>query len=238
MRFEKLGHFSLDSNERSAYQARELKTVYVPQASEGQYLKLLLHKCHVNEHNLYSQLGVLAVRAIGTGPGAGGTPVATAEPLSALALKPPQMPRGAPAASPGGAALAALASKPRGEIAIDGAVVSLLQEAHRAKEAAVAAERYDEATELKERITRLRTVGVRLAELEREKRAAIGAEDYGRAKTLKEQSDELRQAEGVPSTPALAPPNGHAIERCGVHLALMGRAVDAVAISPIGQKSL
>eukprot|EP00965_Chrysotila_dentata_P055832 1851527-Pleurochrysis_carterae.AAC.1 len=50
--FERLGHFSLDVNERSNWQARELKTVYVPQASEGHFLKLLLHKCHVNEHNL------------------------------------------------------------------------------------------------------------------------------------------------------------------------------------------
>ena len=32
--------------------------------------KLLLHRCHVNEHNLYNQIGLLAVRAIGTGPGA------------------------------------------------------------------------------------------------------------------------------------------------------------------------
>ena len=50
--FSRLGHFSLDPNERSKYQARELKTVYVPQATEGTFLRLLLHKCHVNEHNL------------------------------------------------------------------------------------------------------------------------------------------------------------------------------------------
>ena len=50
--FSRLGHFSLDSNERSSFSARELKTVYVPQASEGTFLRLVLHKCHVNEHNL------------------------------------------------------------------------------------------------------------------------------------------------------------------------------------------
>ena len=50
--FTRLGHFSLDPNERSKFQARELKTVYVPQATEGTFLRLLLHKCHVNEHNL------------------------------------------------------------------------------------------------------------------------------------------------------------------------------------------
>ena len=89
--FVRLGHFSLDANERSKFQARELKTVYVPQATEGNYLRLLLHKCHVNEHNLcagpprcrrgaaydtrcslrgrHNQLGVLAIRVIGSGPG-------------------------------------------------------------------------------------------------------------------------------------------------------------------------
>ena len=46
--YHKLGHFSLNSNERSSYQARELKTVYVPEASEGEFLKLLLHKSHVH----------------------------------------------------------------------------------------------------------------------------------------------------------------------------------------------
>ena len=83
--FSRLGHFSLDTNERSAYQARELKTVYVPRATEGTHLKLLLHKCHINEHNLYNQLGLLAVRAIGTGPGATGAVAADALALQAQA---------------------------------------------------------------------------------------------------------------------------------------------------------
>ena len=63
--YVRLGHFSLDSNERSGFQARELKTVYVPQGTQGTHLRLVLHKCHVNEHNLYNQVGVLAVRAVG-----------------------------------------------------------------------------------------------------------------------------------------------------------------------------
>jgi hypothetical protein len=62
--FTRLGHFSLDGNERSKFQARELKTVYVPRLAEGHFLKLLLHKCHVNEHNLYNQVGVLAIRVV------------------------------------------------------------------------------------------------------------------------------------------------------------------------------
>ena len=43
-------------------QARELKTVYVPQATEGLYLRLVLHKCHVNEYNLYNQVRETCVK--------------------------------------------------------------------------------------------------------------------------------------------------------------------------------
>ena len=38
MKFKKLGYMSLDSNERSAYQARELKYVYLDNKCD--YLKL------------------------------------------------------------------------------------------------------------------------------------------------------------------------------------------------------
>ena len=41
-----LGYLSLDSNERSAYKARELKSVYLK--ARGVFFKLLLHKCHIN----------------------------------------------------------------------------------------------------------------------------------------------------------------------------------------------
>ena len=44
-------------------QARELKSVYF-QAS-GNFLKLLLHRCHVNTVNLFNQVGVVAVNVIG-----------------------------------------------------------------------------------------------------------------------------------------------------------------------------
>ena len=58
---KRLGHLNFDSNERSGHQARELKTVYVPQGTQGTHLRLVLHKCHVNEHNLHNQVGLLAV---------------------------------------------------------------------------------------------------------------------------------------------------------------------------------
>jgi centrosomal protein CEP104 len=50
--FKRLGHFSLDDNVKTNYQARELKTVYVD--AHCQYLKLILHKNHVNHVNIFN----------------------------------------------------------------------------------------------------------------------------------------------------------------------------------------
>jgi centrosomal protein CEP104 len=47
-----MGYLSLDSNERSGYQARELKSVYVD--SVTLLLKVVFNKCHLNKHNLYN----------------------------------------------------------------------------------------------------------------------------------------------------------------------------------------
>lgn len=52
--FRRLGYLSLNSNERSKYQARELKSVYVN--APGQYLRMLVHKCYINEVNLFNQV--------------------------------------------------------------------------------------------------------------------------------------------------------------------------------------
>lgn len=43
--------------------ARELKTVHIDQ--EAALLKLRIHACHVNEHNLYNQVGIMAINLCG-----------------------------------------------------------------------------------------------------------------------------------------------------------------------------
>ena len=47
-------YMSLDSNERSNYKARELKSVYLD--AEGNFMKFVVHKCYVNPENLYNQV--------------------------------------------------------------------------------------------------------------------------------------------------------------------------------------
>ena len=62
--FKRLGYLSLDSNERSSYQARELKTVYIDQT--GEFIKLLIHKNYVNKQNMFSQVGIVALNLLGS----------------------------------------------------------------------------------------------------------------------------------------------------------------------------
>ena len=45
--WSRLGYLSLDSNERSNYQARELKSVYVN--AVGGLLRFVIHKCFINK---------------------------------------------------------------------------------------------------------------------------------------------------------------------------------------------
>eukprot|EP00929_Paragymnodinium_shiwhaense_P035233 TRINITY_DN19049_c0_g2_i2.p1 TRINITY_DN19049_c0_g2~~TRINITY_DN19049_c0_g2_i2.p1 ORF type:complete len:1031 (+),score=209.74 TRINITY_DN19049_c0_g2_i2:87-3095(+) len=63
IQFKRLGYLSLDSNERSQYQARELKSVYVD--IPCQFLRILFHKCHVNRLNAANQVGLISLTCLG-----------------------------------------------------------------------------------------------------------------------------------------------------------------------------
>lgn len=47
-------YVALSDNEQTDYKARELKSVHVD--AVGIYLKLVIHKNHVNKYNLYNQV--------------------------------------------------------------------------------------------------------------------------------------------------------------------------------------
>jgi hypothetical protein len=62
--FKRLGHFSLDDNVRTNYQARELKTVYLEE--HCQYLKIVLQKNHLNNLNIFNQVGIVQLNCVGS----------------------------------------------------------------------------------------------------------------------------------------------------------------------------
>lgn len=50
--FKQIGHFALDDNMSTNFQARELKTVYVE--CTCQYLKFTFQKNHLNNNNIFN----------------------------------------------------------------------------------------------------------------------------------------------------------------------------------------
>ena len=65
-KYKKIGYLSLDSNERSNFQARELKTVYTDYLCIR--VKFNLLRCHQNSHNIYSQVGLIGLSVLGEFP--------------------------------------------------------------------------------------------------------------------------------------------------------------------------
>lgn len=61
--FKRLGYLSLDNNERSQFQARELKSVYVD--VPARFVRILFHKCHANRYNVVNQVGLIALSCLG-----------------------------------------------------------------------------------------------------------------------------------------------------------------------------
>ena len=172
--FKRLGYLTLDSNERSQFQARELKTVYVD--CPGTFVKLLLHKNYVNPQNIYNQVGVVAVNLMGSttvqsisNAGVGGNRKTYANvpnnPLNDLSI----------------------------DMNLDPQTTVKLRQLSDAKARAVATEDYVTAKKIKLIETDLKDLGSKLAQLEIAKRNAVENEDYDRAKELKDDCDEIRR---------------------------------------------
>lgn len=60
----RLGFMSFGTNENSGYQSRELKSVAL-QNYPAILVRLVVHRCHVNKHNIWNQAGIVALNLIG-----------------------------------------------------------------------------------------------------------------------------------------------------------------------------
>ena len=175
--FKRLGYLSLDSNERSQYQARELKTVYID--NPGRYIRLVVHRNFVNKQNLFNQVGIVAVNLLGADSSGGD-----------------RGPNSGAAALGQGSGSGGAYNNPLNDLSIDmnldpqtAAKLRLLSDA---KARAVATEDYLVAKQIKAVEGDLKALGSRLAQLDMAKRQAVGAEDYDRAKEIKDETDDLR----------------------------------------------
>ena len=176
--FKRLGYLSLDSNERSSYTARELKTVFVDHS--GNYVKLLIGENHVNKQNIYNQVGIVAVSLMGT---------ATNNSIDDSPGNRRQM-YGA------GAQAKAVPSNPYNDLSfdmnLDPQTTNKLRQLADAKSRAIETEDYLTAKQIKTLEQDLKKLGSRLAQLNLAKSDAVVNEDYDLAKEIKDECDELR----------------------------------------------
>ena len=165
-KFKKIGYLSLDSNERSNFQARELKTVYTDYFCVR--VKFNLLRCHNNSHNIYNQVGLIAISILGEFPN-----------INNINNKNINIEN---------------LDKLEDEMMYDPATLKRLKELYRAKKKAVELEDFDEAKRIKVAIDSLKSVSQSLIQLEERKKIAIKNDDFDAAKLIKYEIDRLRNA--------------------------------------------
>lgn len=202
---------SLDSNQRSEYKARELKSVYI--SSKGNFLKLLIKNCHQNNINLYNQVGIVAINVMGS-------IVQSTAPLynhidsiqqqSYIPHMHQQQQQQLQLQSNNQYMQPQSQLSQNGYITIqtpqqhsrsgsgnmisglDAATAKKLNELELAKQHAIDNEDYDEAKRLKVLTDGVKRVALQFSELEKQKQLAVQNEDYDTAKQIKIQIDQLR----------------------------------------------
>ena len=162
-KFKKIGYLSLDSNERSNFQARELKTVYTDYLCTR--VKFYFLRCHTNSHNIYSQVGLIAVSILGEFPNNQNNNNDDDN-----------------------------FNKLEEEMMYDPATLKRLKDLYKAKMKAVELEDFDEAKRIKVAIDSLKSVSKSLIQLEERKKIAIKNDDFDAAKLIKYEIDRLRNA--------------------------------------------
>jgi centrosomal protein CEP104 len=164
-KFKKIGFLQLDSNEKSNYQARELKSVYIDY--QCQKMKIVLHRCFTNVHNIFSQVGLIAINVLGEYGNKNGEE-------NDGAMK--------------------FADKLEDEMIYDPLTLKRLKNLYRAKAKAIELEDFDEAKNIKAAIDRLKSVSQQLIQLEERKKIAIKNDDFDAAKMIKYEIERLRNA--------------------------------------------
>ena len=136
--FRRLGYLSFDSNRRSNFQARELKSVMLN--TVAQVVKLVPHRCHVNSLNIYNQVGIIALNIVGEKVPASGA--------GSFAAHAPRH----------GAAVVPTTEDITLDLQVDRLTAEKIRKLEVDKRAAVTDERYDDAKFYKDQIDKLRNL--------------------------------------------------------------------------------
>ncbi|KAJ7394457.1 hypothetical protein OS493_000268 [Desmophyllum pertusum] len=172
----------------------KLKSIHLD--AEGHFVKLILHKNHVNKYNMYNQVGLVAVNVIGDRLD---TPY---DPLDPDPLKNvDSLVQGYMNPNSSNGPVWGRINKPDYISRMDDLAFDMYQDPETAalirklddrKREAVQQERYDYAKKLTAVISDLYKVGEKLGRYEVEKKKAVELEDYDLAMEKKRQGDEFR----------------------------------------------
>ena len=191
--FQRLGYLSLDNNDRSGFRARELKSVYID--ATGQFLKLCMHKCFINKYNLYNQVGLIAINALGESLGKGGTSTNGSSVHSMSRSSQGSYDNNGGSSSNNNNNVAQPNEKLNDlafDMAFDAETADKIRNISAAKNACVANEDYEAAKALKTVEQQMKAIGVQLAKMEVQKNTAVQREDYDAASSLKLEINRLR----------------------------------------------
>ena len=191
LKFKRIGHISFDSNERTNYSARELKSVYVD--FFVYLLKLQVNKCFNNKLNNFKQAGIVSLKCLTSQEHL----IKQVDPVK------PSIQQSSPEIDPEAEekkeesipdpipSTDAKLEKST-EANIDPITMKELTLLERQKQKAVDIEDFDEALRIKKIITNLKDAGKELWELEVKKKEAIKTEDYEAAKKYKTELERIR----------------------------------------------
>lgn len=208
--FDRLGFMSFDSNEKTKFSARELKSVSLP-GIYATHLRFIFHRCHSNIMNVNNQISLIMVELLGEvlpdSPSADPLhqetfatektdetigpkiPVpASIEERNILSYEQDLKIKLGSCHTEGNAKVSMKTDRPK----VDSVTAQRIAELEKQKAVAVAAEDYDEAKRLKIAVEELYASGAKIAELEEKKTIAVAEEDYDLAKSLKIELERMR----------------------------------------------
>lgn len=166
-KYKKIGYLCLDSNEKSNFRARELKSVNIDY--ECLKIKIALERCYVNQLNNFIQVGLIAFNALG---------FPTVEnPLEKPTIIKERQDENL-----------------EDQILYDPITYKRLKALSKAKDRAVELEDFNEAMKIKQAIDRLKAVSNQLIQLEERKQIAIKNDDFKAASIIKYEIERLRNA--------------------------------------------
>ncbi|XP_051509158.1 centrosomal protein of 104 kDa-like isoform X4 [Myxocyprinus asiaticus] len=191
----RLGYVSLSDNEKTGFRARELKSVHVD--AVGAYLKLIFHRNHANQYNIYNQVALVALNILGDPVDANdvGTSL-NRDQLIDQYLNNSQYSSALDGTYTGLSSYKCESISPLDDLAFDmyqdPEVAHVIRLLDQKKQEMVRQERFDLVKKFKQAIADLLKVGERLGRYDVEKHSAIEREDYDTAKQKKEEMDAYR----------------------------------------------